>query len=127
MSGREYLTALRWWTGDEVYREEYQCPICKEAVCDKLGVHSLTCTGAGSMARRHYAIVSVLFAAASSANLRPKKEVAIGGILRPADILTTELGRRVANDICCVHPLHGEGLKRTLVKGEGSVQAAYEE
>ena len=33
----------------------------------------------------------------------------------------------MSNDILhIVHPLHGEGLKRTLVKIEGSVQAAYE-
>ena len=50
------------------------CPVC-EAVPDPMGDHHITCKGNGGLIRWHDSLRNVIFVAAQSAALAPRKEV----------------------------------------------------
>ena len=68
--------------------EGSSCPVW-DTVADCMGDHLVTCRGNGDMIHRHDSLCDVLFSAAQSAALAPKKEapsLVPGSSNRPADI-----------------------------------------
>ena len=54
-------------------KEDSLCPVC-DTISDSMGDHHATYRGNGDMIRQHDSLCDVLFSAAQSAELAPKKE-----------------------------------------------------
>lgn len=53
MAPREFSTAVRLRVGLPVYNKAHVCPMCREALCDREGHHSLVCGNHGDRIHRH--------------------------------------------------------------------------
>ena len=71
---REFRCCLDYWLGLEVFGGNSRCPACsKEGIMDPFGDHQVGCGGYGDRIYRHNALRDVLFSAAQSAALAPRK------------------------------------------------------
>ena len=83
---REFRCSSRYWLGVPLYGSNYLCPECG-LQADMMGDHQVGC---GDRISRHNNIRDVLFSAAQSAALGPRKEapgIVSNSSARPADIL----------------------------------------
>ena len=106
---REFRASLQYWLGLRIYEEEYSCPVCKKSA-DAFGDHQVGCGGNGDRIFRHNAIRDVVFSAAQSAALCPRKEMPSlipGSRSRPADVyVPLWVGHRpAAMDVTVISPL----------------------
>ncbi len=73
---REFRLCLDYWFGIRIADGESRCPVCtREHAADPFGDHHVGCGGNGDRIHRHDALWDVLFSAAQSAALAPRKEV----------------------------------------------------
>ena len=86
----EFRLSLDYWLGIRIMGRESRCPMCGLFdIADPFGDHHVGCGGNGDRIHRHDSIRDVLFTAAQSAALAPRKEVPSlipGTSNRPADI-----------------------------------------
>ena len=115
----EFGCSLRYWLGVPLYGSMYHCPECGLSA-DMMGDHQVGCGGNGDRISRHNNIRDVLFSAAQSAALGPRKEAP--GIIpnssaRPADILLPNWsrGRQAALDVSVLSPLQQLTLSEAAV------------
>ena len=115
----EFRCSLRYWLGVPLYGSTYHCPECGLSA-DMMGDHQVGCGGNGDRISRHNNIRDVLFSAAQSAALGPRKEAP--GIIpnssaRPADILLPNWsrGRQAALDVSVISPLQQLTLSEAAV------------
>ena len=109
LRGPEFITALKYRLGADIYRTAGPCPACG-AHSDKLGDHALCCGSAGERLSRHNALRDALYSTAVSASLGPSRE---GRFLlpdddrRPADVMIPHWtgGLDTAWDVTVIHPL----------------------
>jgi len=123
----QFTAMVRFWLGMPLYEDCGTCPLCHKECNDARGYHALTCKKGGYIASRHNAAVDIIFQAARTAMLHPVLEKPFllpGGGSRPADILTKEGDREVANDVAVTHPLQKAYIKHTIEK-PGSAQDMY--
>jgi hypothetical protein len=123
LANNEFSVLIRWWLGLDVYPQEHQCPLCRNAMCGKNGYHSLTCRFGGHLGIRHHALRNVIFRAAQVACLEPRLETPFllpGGSERPADV---QLGDRCC-DVAVTHPLQPKYLLASAA-ARGSAVEAY--
>ena len=112
MRGPEFVTAVKFRLGMQIYDEAGKCPSCgKES--DQLGDHGMVCGTGGERISRHNAFRDALFDTAASAGLAPLKEeraLLPGNNRRPADILIRHWcgGRDAALDVTITHPLKND-------------------
>ena len=88
MSDEEFRPCLQYWLGIRMIGENSTCPVCQKSA-DAYGDHQVGCGGNGDRISRHNAIRDVVFSAAQSAALCPRKEVPsliLNSSSRPADI-----------------------------------------
>jgi len=92
-----------------MFGEDHACPVCQN-VADTLGDHQVGCGGNSDRISRHNAIRDVVYSAAQSAALCPRKEVPSlipGSRSRPTDIYLPnwEGGQPAAMDVTVISPL----------------------
>ena len=87
---REFCLCLDYWLGLKITGKNPKCSVCaKEGIADSFGDHYVGCGGNGDRIHRHDSLRDVLFSAAQSAALTPRKEIPSlipGTNSRPADI-----------------------------------------
>ena len=114
LRGPEFVTALQYRLGADIYRTAGPCPACGSH-SDTLGDHALCCGSAGERVSRHNALRDALYSTAVAASLGPSRE---GRFLlptddrRPADILVPHWtgGQDTAWDVTVIHPLQAATL-----------------
>ena len=120
---QEFRYSLKYWLGVPLYGNTYQCPECGRNA-DTMGDHQVGCGGNGDRIARHNNIRDVLYNAAQSAALVPRKE-ALGVVpnssARPADILLHNWcgGRQAALDVTVISSL------QQLTVSEAAVTPGY--
>ena len=102
----EFRLCMKYWLGLQMTKEDSLCPVC-DTISDSMGDHHVTCRGNGDMIRRHDSLRDVLFSAAQSAALAPKKETPSlipGSSSRPADIFLPcwKRGKPAALDVTVI-------------------------
>ena len=105
----EFHLCLQYWLGVPMVEEGSQCPLCLDAT-DPFGDHFIACGGNGDRILRHNSVRDVLFSAARSAALSPRKEVPSlipNSSCRPADIFLPcfTRARPAAIDVSIISPL----------------------
>ena len=105
----EFRVCLCYWLGLRIQGENLLCPVCS-LPSDEFGDHGIGCGGNRDRIQRHDAVRDVLFAAAQTAALAPRKEVPSlipNSFSRPADIFlpTWERGRPAALDVTIISPM----------------------
>ena len=115
-----FKLCLQYWLGLTMVGENHSCPVC-QSPADTLGDHQVGCGGNGDRIFRHNAIRDVIYSAAQSAALCPRKEAPAlipGALSRPADIYLPnwEGGRPAALDVTVISP-----LQRLTISGASSV------
>ena len=70
----EFRPCLRYWLGLRLFEDGTQCPVCQVAT-NPFGDHHVGCGGNGDRIFRHNALRDVVFSAAQSAALAPRREV----------------------------------------------------
>ena len=75
-----YKVMIQRWVRDQLYDEEFTCPLC-DGVVDVYGDHCLVCSGGGDRTRRHNLLRNAVFHHCVGANLRPELEKP--GLLQP--------------------------------------------
>ena len=106
---REFRVSLQYWLGLRMFEEEFTCPVCQRPA-DVFGDHQVGCGGNSDRIIRHNAICDIVFSAAQSAALCPRKEVPSlipGSCSRPADIFIPNWVRHqpTALDVTVISPL----------------------
>ena len=84
----EFWLCLKYWLGLQIVEEDMFCPVCG-GTSDVMGDHCMTCRGNGDPIRKHDALLDVLYKAACSAALAPKKKMLSlisGSLSHPTDI-----------------------------------------
>ena len=109
MRGPEFVTALKFRLGLNVYDMAGKCPSCGKD-SDQLGDHGMVCGTGGERISRHNALRDALYDTAASAGLAPLKEeraLLPGNNRRPADILIRHWcgGQDAALDVTVTHPM----------------------
>ena len=109
LADREFRVSLQYWLGLRMFGEEFTCPVCQRPA-DVFGDHQVGCGGNSDRIIRHNAICDVVFSAAQSAALCPRKEVPSlipGSCSRPADIFIPNWVRHqpTALDVTVISPL----------------------
>ena len=118
----EFRLCLQYWLGIPLLEEGLGCSVCS-VVSDGLGDHQVACGGNGDRIRRHDSLCDVLFSAAQSAALAPRKEVPFlisGACSRPADVYLPcwVRGQPAAFDVTVISPLQQLTVQRAaLVQG----------
>ena len=108
---REFRLCLCYWLGLRLQSRESGCPFCTRGlVADSFGDHQVGCGGNGDRIHRHDALRDVLYAAAQSAALAPRKETPSlipGSYSRPADVFLPIWcrGRPAALDVSVISTL----------------------
>ena len=79
---REFRLSLDYWLGIRIMGRESRCSMCGLFnIADPFGDHHVGCGGNGNRIHRHDSIRDVLFTAAQSAALAPRKEVPTTGTI----------------------------------------------
>ena len=120
LQDKEFRLCLKYWLGLPLYADYSICSECLRPA-DPFGDHQVGCGGNGDRIHRHNSIRDVLFAAAQSAALAPRKEVPAlipGSGCRPADVYLPNWlgGRAAAMDVSVISPLQ----QRTLFEAANS-------
>jgi len=85
MESRDYRFLMKWWLGRPILDNTRRvCPCC-EGVLDQWGDHLVSCKY-NQPQQRHNALRDALADELKSHSIAVVKEVAIGGLNRPADI-----------------------------------------
>ena len=119
---QEFRLCSHYWLGVHLSSESFPCTVCSSPI-DVYGDHQVGCRGNRDLIRRHDAVRDVLYAAAQSAALAPRKEMPSlipGSSSRPADIFLPQWkgGRPVALDITVISSLQEQTLNNaSLVQG----------
>ena len=126
----EFHSCLRYWLGLQMVEEGSSCPVC-DTEADSMVDHLVTCRGNGDMICRHESLRDVLFSAAQSAALAPKKEVpslAPGSSSRPADVFLPcwKRGRSAALDVTVVSPVQQLTINNAAVTQGYTIAVAEE-
>ena len=106
---QEFRYSLWYWLGVPLFGKVYRCPECG-LNADIMGDHQVGCGGNGDRISRHNNIRDVLFNAAQTAALGPRKEapgMVPNSSARPADILLPNWcrGRQAALDVAVISSL----------------------
>ena len=106
---QEFRYSLRYWLGVPLFGNVYQCPECG-LNADIMGDHQVGCGGNGDRISCHKNIRDVLFNAAQTAALGPRKEapgMVPNSSARPANILLPNWcrGRQAALDVAVISSL----------------------
>ena len=76
LQDREFRLCLGYWLGLRLMDHATPCPCCSSGKpADPMGDHHVGCGRNGSRIHRHDSLRDVVFAAAQSAALAPRKEV----------------------------------------------------
>ena len=113
---REFRLCLDYWLGLRITGRNPRCSVCaKEGIVDSFGDHCVGCGGNGDRIHRHDSLPDILFSAAQSAALAPRKEIPSlipGTNSRPADIYLPNWcrGRPASLDITVISTLQSSTL-----------------
>ena len=115
---RDFCCCLRYWLSIPLCEEGY-CPVCG-APTDPFGDHYVMCKGLGDRIWRHDNLKEVIFSAARSAALAPRKEIPAlipGSNSRPADVYLPiwERGASAALDVTVISPLQSLTINQSAV------------
>ena len=118
MQDRDFRCCLRYWLSIPLCEEGY-CPVCG-APTDPFGDHYVMCKGLGDIIWRHDNLKEVIFSAARSAALAPRKEIPAlvpGSNSRPADVYLPiwERGASAALDVTVISPLQKLTINQSAV------------
>ena len=113
----EFVSCTRYWLGIPLTDLGLDCPICLRP-SDPYGDHAVACGGNGERISRHNSLRDILYSAAQSAALSPRREVPSlvpGSVSRPADIFipSWSLGQPAAMDVTVISPLQQLTLDRS--------------
>ena len=112
----EFRLCLCYWLGLRLQSRKSGCPFCTRGlVADSFGDHQVGCGGNGDRIHRRDALRDVLYAAAQSAALAPRKEIPSlipGSCSRPADVFLPIWcrGRPAALDVSVISTLQPHTL-----------------
>ena len=126
INDQEFRCSLRYWLGVPLFGSSYPCPECG-LLADTMGDHQVGCGGNGDRISRHNNIRDVLFLAARSAALGPRREapgIVPNSIARPADILLPNWsrGRQAALDVSVISSLQRLTLAEAAVTSGHALQ-----
>ena len=126
----EFRLCLRYWLGLPLSSDSVTCPICTRP-SDPLGDHALACGGNNDRVLRHNAIRDVIFTAAQSPALSPRREapsLVPNSLSRPADVFLPHWsqGRPAALDVTVISSLQPQTLQQAL-STQGSALAVAEQ
>ena len=115
----EFRLCMRYWLGLQIVEEDTLCAVCG-CTSDVMGDHYVTCRGNGDLIRKHDALRDVLYTAACSAALAPKKEMPAlipGSLSRPADIYLPcwSRGKPAALDVSVISPVQALTVEEAAV------------
>ena len=111
------------WLGLQIVEEDMLCLVCG-CTYDVMGNHCMTCRGNGDLIRKHDSLCDVLYTAAHSAALAPKKEMLSlipGSLSHPADMYRSCWSRDkpAALNVSVISPV------QTLTVEEAAVTQGY--
>ena len=119
---QEFRLCSHYWLGVHLSSESFPCTVCSSPI-DVYGDHQVGCRGNRDLIHRYDAVRDVLYAAAPSAALAPRKEMPSlipGSSSRRADIFLPKWkgGRPVALDITVISSLQEQTINNAaLVQG----------
>ena len=85
---KEFQLCLKYWLSQPMFEENSSCPQCQRP-SDSYGDYQVGCGGNGDRLFSHSSLRDILFAAAHSAALAPRKEAPVltpGSIGKLADV-----------------------------------------
>ena len=88
MQDREFRFCLQYWLGLKMFDDRGPCPVCHSAA-DPYGDHQIGCGGNPDRIHHHNSVRDVIFSAAQTAALAPRREVPSlipGTQSHPADV-----------------------------------------
>lgn len=105
---QEFRFCVQYWLGFSSGQSS-SCTVCSSPL-DPYGDHQVGCRGNRDLIRRHDSLRDIIFAAAQSSALAPRKEMPSlipGSCARPADVFLPQWdgGRPAALDITVISPL----------------------
>ena len=123
----EFVPIMKYRLGLPVYSSAGTCPACSQQ-SDRMGDHSLGCGKTGDRIARHNMLRDVIFEAAASADLGPKKEeshLLPGTIARPGDVTIRRWsnGRDAAIDVTVTSPLAASNVEGAVEPGASLTKA----
>ena len=126
----EFRTCLCYWLGISLSSDNAFCPLGSRS-SDSLGDHSVACGGNGDRILRHNSLRDVLFTAAQSAALSPRREVPSivpGSCSRPADLYLPywSHGKPAAMDVTVISSLQDQRVSQAATS-QGSALLYAEE
>ena len=124
----EFRLCLRYWLGFPLSSDSVTCPICTRP-SDPLGDHALACGGNNDRVLRHNAIRDVIFTAAQSAALSPRREalsLVPNSLSRPADVFLPHWsqGRPAALDVTIISPFQPQTLQQAASTQDSALAVA---
>lgn len=134
MKPAAYRMALKYKTGHHIFPNSSQCSLCQNnSLADMYGDHDAVFLGGGRLVRRHNRVRDILFEAAATALLGPRKEAP--NILqhtgdRPADVLIPRWAgnRSLCLDVSIVSPHVNPNMTTTAAERAESMKIRkYEE
>ena len=121
LHSKEFRLCLRYWLWLLLFAVSSACPQCMRPT-DAFEDHQMGCGGNGDRVARHDALRNVIFTAAQSAALGPRKEapaLIVGTPSRPTDVFlpTWSRGRPVALDVTVTSPLQALTIQEASTAG----------
>ena len=109
LQDREFRFCLQYWLGLQMFEDYGICPVYQSGA-DRFGDHQVGCGGNPDRMYRHNSVRDVVYSAAQSAALAPRREVPSlipGSQSRPADVYLPNWHRGcpAALDITVISPL----------------------
>ena len=131
-TNRDFLFAMAVRTGGAVQEAEHVCRLCRTAVADIRGKHTLSCMGSGCRTRWHTQKKNELFRLASRGMMAPRLEPGVGDAGRRADLavyLPAHGGdaSTLLLDLAITSPFVTPAVTRLAGESIGGAAAAYAE
>ena len=134
---KEFSTLLRFWTGQSLFTESTDCPMC-DTHMELFGFHALTCRSGGGLGVRHNALRDAFFYFVQRCGIvgvgRETAYLLSGSADRPADVLIPPSclvipglipSKPVCLDFAVTNPQQSSRLSRASVSA-GAAAADYE-
>jgi hypothetical protein len=129
LRGPEFVLAVKYRLGIQVYDRDGPCPACLQP-SDRFGDHALCCGFGGERITRHNQLRDALYDTAASAALGPVKEgrfLLPGSDRRPADVYIPSWsgGLDCALDVTVINPLQKETIAGAAAESGHALRVAY--